>query len=87
MSYRWRHLLNQLPIAFGMRSDRRLKTTRLKHAQFVSYLEDSGFRTYSVDHHERSLRRRRMLKTVLLWVTAFGVAWVIMESARAVVLL
>ncbi|MEI6106809.1 MAG: hypothetical protein WCR49_07300 [Opitutae bacterium] len=86
MSYRWRHLLNQLPIAFGMRSDRRLKTTRLKHAQFVSYLEDSGFRTHNVDHHERSLRRRRVVKTFLLVATAFGAAWVIMESARAVVL-
>jgi hypothetical protein len=39
MSYRWRHLLNQLPIAFGMRSDRRLRTTRSKQAQFACYLE------------------------------------------------
>ncbi len=86
MSYRWRHLLNQLPIAFGMRSDRRLKTARLKHAQFVSYLEVSGFRSHHVDHHERSLRRRRVFKTLFLWATAFGAAWVALESARAVAL-
>jgi len=86
MSYRWRHLLNQLPIAFGMRTDRRLRTTRLKHAQFVSYLEDSGFRTHNVDHHERSLRRRRLAKILFLWATAFGVAWIVLESARAVTL-
>jgi hypothetical protein len=85
MSYRWRHLLNQLPIAFGMRSDRRLRTTRLKHAQFVSYLEDSGFRTHNVDHHERSLRRRRLVKSLFLWASAFAAAWVVIESARAVV--
>jgi hypothetical protein len=86
MSYRWRHLLNQLPIAFGMRSDRRLRTTRLKHAQFVSYLEDSGFNSHHVDHHDRSLRRRRIAKSLFLWATAFGVAWVVIESARAVTL-
>lgn len=86
MSYRWRHLLNQLPIAFGMRSDRRLRTTRLKHAQFVSYLEDSGFRTHNTDHHDRSLRRRRIAKSLFLWAAAFAAAWVVIESARAVVL-
>ena len=86
MSYRWRHFLNQLPISFGMRSDRRLRTTRLKHAQFVSYLEDSGFSTHNVDHHERSLRRRRFAKALFLWGTAFGVAWIVLESARAVTL-
>ncbi|MDB6113931.1 MAG: hypothetical protein JWQ83_832 [Lacunisphaera sp.] len=86
MSYRWRHLLNQLPIAFGMRSDRRLKTTRSKHAQFACFLEESGFRSHNVDHHERSLRRRRSLKTLFLWATAFGAAWVVLESARALTL-
>ena len=83
MSYRWRHLLNQLPIAFGMRSDRRLKTTRLKHAQFACYLGETGFRSHNVDHHERSLRRRRAVKTLFLWATAFGAAWIVLESARA----
>lgn len=83
MSYRWRHLLNQLPIAFGMRSDRRLKTTRRKHAQFACYLEETGFRIHNVDHHERSLRRRRVVKSLFLWATAFGAAWVVLESARA----
>lgn len=86
MSYRWRRFLNQLPINHGMRSDRRLRTTRLKHAQFVSYLEDSGFRTHNVDHHERGLRRRRLMKRLLLWATAVGGAWVLLESARAVAL-
>jgi hypothetical protein len=62
MSYRWRHLLNQLPIAFGMRSDRRLRTARTKQAQFACYLEESGYRAHNVDRYERSLRRRRSRK-------------------------
>ena len=86
MSYRWRHLLNQLPIAFGMRSDRRLRTTRSKQAQFACYLEASGYRTHTVDRYERSLRRRRLAKGLFLWATAFGVAWIVLESARAVML-
>ena len=86
MSYRLRHLLNQLPIAFGQRSDRRLRTTRLKHAQFASFLEESGFRQHDVDHHDRSVRRRRMAKRLFLWATAFGAAWVVLESARALTL-
>jgi hypothetical protein len=32
MSYTFRRLLNHLPIALGMRSDKRLRTTRVKHA-------------------------------------------------------
>jgi hypothetical protein len=84
MSYRWRHLLNQLPISYGMRSDRRLKTARLKHAQFVSYLEESGFRPHDTGHHERRLHRRRLMRFVFRWTTVLGVVWVALESARAV---
>jgi hypothetical protein len=86
MSYRWRHLLNQLPIAFGMRSDRRLRTARVKHAQFACFLEETGFRTHNVDRYERSLRRRRLAKGLLLWASAFAAAWIVLESARAVML-
>ena len=86
MSYGMRRLLNHLPIALGLRSDRRLRTTRLKHAQFASFLEESGFRTHNVDHHERSLRRRRVAKGMFRWATAFGAAWIALESARALTL-
>ena len=86
MSYRLRHLLNQLPISLGMRSDRRLKATRLKHAQFASHLEGTGFGHRDVDYHERGLRRRRAAKALFLWATAFGAAWVVLESAKALTL-
>jgi hypothetical protein len=86
MSYAFRRLLNHLPIALGMRSDKRLRTAKVKHAQFACYLEETGFRTHNVDRYERSLRRRRVAKGLFLWVSAFGVAWVVLESARAVVM-
>jgi hypothetical protein len=86
MSYAFRRLLNHLPIALGMRSDKRLRTAKVKHAQFACYLEETGFRTHNVDRYERSLRRRRVAKGLFLWATAFGVAWIVLESARAVML-
>ena len=86
MSYAMRRLLNQLPINHGMRSDRRLRTTQLRHAQFASFLETDGFGVHHLDRYERSLRRRRIAKWILLWGTAFFAAWVILESARALTL-
>jgi len=86
VNYAFRRLLNHLPISLGMRSDKRLRTARMKHAQFACYLEESGFRTHNVDRYERSLRRRRVAKIVLVAASAFGGAWVILESARAVML-
>jgi hypothetical protein len=86
MSYTLRRLLNHLPIALGMRTDKHLRTTRVKHAQLASFLGESGFRSFNVDHYERSLRRRRFAKGLFLWASAFGAAWIVLESARAVML-
>lgn len=84
MSYGMRRLLNHLPIHVGARSDRCLRTTRLKHAQFASFLEETGFRSRQVDHYERNLRYRRLVKVFFMWATAFALAWITLESARAV---
>jgi hypothetical protein len=78
-----RRLLNQLPLNHGMRIDRRLRTTQLKHAQFASFLEMDGFGVHHVDRYERGLRRRRIAKWLLLWGTAFFAAWIALESVRA----
>ncbi len=86
MSYAIRRLLNHLPIQIGARSDRVLRTAQLKHAQFACFLEDTGFRARTVDYHDRRIRRRRFAKSVFMWAIAFGVAWVALESARAVTL-
>jgi uroporphyrinogen-III synthase len=64
--------------------DRRLRATSSRRAQFVSFLESSGYRMHSVDAYERSLKRRRFAKSALVWASAFAVAWVVIESARAV---
>lgn len=70
----------------GARVDRRLKTTHAKHAQFVSFLESSGYRTHNPDRYEQSLRRRRAVKGTLFWLSAAGASWVVIESAKALTL-
>lgn len=78
--------LLRLPVPNGYRLDRELRSTGVKRATFVSYLESSGYRTNHIDAYERSLRRRRLLKYALFWGTAFLVAWVVIESAKALTL-
>ncbi|MDD2765462.1 MAG: hypothetical protein PHE83_15985 [Opitutaceae bacterium] len=61
----------------------RIRATRTKNAQFISYLVQSGFRQVNPDHYESSLRRRRLIRGVLVWLLAAGSTWVVIESARA----
>jgi hypothetical protein len=86
MSYALRRILNHLPIQIGTRSDRRLRTTGLKHAQFASFLETGGFRTHHVDHYERSMRRRQWAKRLFIAGILFFGAWIAIESAKALTL-
>ncbi|MBE2213080.1 MAG: hypothetical protein IAE82_04345 [Opitutaceae bacterium] len=57
--------------------------TTTKNAQFVSFLDDSGFRRVNTDKWERSMRRRRAVAYALLWMMVAGFAWVVIESAQA----
>ncbi|MEO6993085.1 MAG: hypothetical protein ABI273_05630 [Lacunisphaera sp.] len=86
MSYALRRLLNHLPIQIGTRSDRRLRTTGLKHAQFASFLETAGFRHHHVDHYERSMRRRQWAKRLFVVGILILGAWIALESAKAITL-
>lgn len=76
-------LLHRLPVPNGLRLDRELRNSGVKRAKFVSYLEASGYRTRHVDMFERSLRRRKLAKVALFWLTAFAAAWIVIESAKA----
>lgn len=84
VSHLLRQLLQRLPSRTPRRLDQRLRPTGSRRAQFVSFLESSGYRTHNVDAYERSLQRRRFAKAAFVWATAFAVAWVVIESARAV---
>ena len=81
-----RQILRHLPIRFGARSDRHLRHTNARHAQFASFLEQSGYRPHNVDRYERSLQRRQLLKVGLVGAAAALAAWVVIESAQALTL-
>lgn len=81
-----RMLIRLFSAPFGRRSDRRLRPTRARHAQFASFLEDSGFRRHDVDHYERAVKRRRTVKNFLKLATGAGAIWVVIESAKALTL-
>ena len=57
-------LLGHLPTTSPFRLDRTLRVSGVKQAQFVSYMESSGYRTAS----------------------AFAAAWVVLESAKALII-
>jgi hypothetical protein len=79
-------ILGRLPSTSPFRLDRSLRVSGVKEARFVSYLEATGYRSYQVDRYEQSLRRRKFAKAALFWAMAFAAAWIVIESAKALVI-
>ncbi len=79
--------IDRLPAPAGIRLDRHLRSSGIKRAQFVSFLESSGYRTRHFDSYERGLKRRRLVKVAAFWLLAVGAAWFAIESAKALVIL
>ena len=63
---------------------RRGSETHTMNGQFVSFLQQRGFRRVNADRYERSLRRRRVVLALFTWALVAGFAWVVLESARAI---
>ena len=57
--------------------------TSTRNAQFISFLDESGFRNVNPDKYERSMRRRRVVAMAFVWCMVAGFAWVVIESAQA----
>jgi len=65
----------------GLARDRR---RTLRNPGFVSFMLDNNRRRLGDGHaHERSLALRRWLRSGALALLALGVAWVAIESAKA----
>jgi len=62
-----------------------IQTTRLRNAQFVSFMSQSdSLAPMSTDRYDAKLRRRKWLKATLVLAMVGGLAWVIIESAHAI---
>lgn len=57
--------------------------TSTRNAQFISFLDESGFRRVDPDKWERKMRRQRVVAYALLWLMVAGFTWVVIESAQA----
>jgi hypothetical protein len=78
-----RNLLRRPSVPFDPLLTRRLRRTRVKNPQFVSFLSSSGFRRSPWPKHGDVLRRRRAVATALVWALALAFGWGVVESARA----
>jgi hypothetical protein len=84
---RWLSIVLRRPaIRPGPRVRGRGRATPTRNGQFVSFLQQSGFRRVNLDRYERSLRWRRAMLTVGGWAAAVALVWVLIESAQALTL-
>ena len=57
--------------------------SRMQNAQFVSFLQKSGFRKRQLDRHERARRFKKFVAVAFCWIIFGCVLWVVVESAQA----
>lgn len=57
--------------------------SRMQNAQFVSFLQKSGFRKRQLDRHERVRRFKKFVAVAFCWIIFGGILWVVVESAQA----
>ncbi len=62
------------------------KNHAVRNAQFVGFLETSGFRTVNPVRHEKTMDRRRFVVHLLVAFLFLGFVWVMIESAHALAL-
>jgi hypothetical protein len=91
MAFLIRHissLFRRPKVKFGslMTGGGRGKKSPVCNAQFVGFLEGSGFRTLNPIRHEKSMDRRRFVVHVIVALLFLGFVWIMIESAHALAL-
>ena len=85
MLYPLKSLFHRPAIRMGRVDNSLIQTTRLRNAQFVSFMSQSdSLAPVSTDRYDTRLRRRKWLKLAFALSLAGGLAWVILESAHAI---
>ena len=86
MSLTLRRLLNHLPIPHGGRDQLYIKASWQKPTPFDQWRSQVPFRSRSphrANYFGRSLRRQRYFRWLFRGFTLVGLAWVVIESIRA----
>ncbi|EDY82133.1 hypothetical protein VDG1235_1753 [Verrucomicrobiia bacterium DG1235] len=55
----------------------------VKNVQFVSFLQQSGFRKRALDRHGKTKRVKKMIALTAIWSFLIACAWIAFESAEA----
>ncbi len=85
MLYLLKKLFHRPAIRRGRVDNERIHRTRIRNAQFVSFVDASGcFEARRPDRHDRRLRRRKLVRAMFTLAGAGGLGWVVLESARAI---
>lgn len=85
MLYAIKSLFHRPAIRMGRVDNTLIQTTRLRNAQFVSFMSQSeSFAPFCSDRYEVRMRRRKFMKIALLGGIVAGLAWIIIESASAI---
>ena len=63
--------------------DRSSDDFRMQNAQFVSFLQKSGFRQQLLNRHDKTKRFKKLVFALFAWSLVIGLIWVVVESAQA----
>lgn len=55
----------------------------VSNAQFVSFLQQSGFRKRALNRHQKSKRLKRTIAIAAIWSFVAACTWIAYESAAA----
>ncbi len=55
----------------------------VKNVQFVSFLQQSGFRKRALDHHDKTKRFKKAIAIAAIWSFLIACGWIAFESAEA----
>jgi hypothetical protein len=85
MLYALKNLFHRPAIRMGRVDNSMFQTTRLRNAQFVSFMSQGDSLTpMSLDRYDAKLRWRKRLKVALVLGIIAGFAWIVIESAHAI---
>jgi hypothetical protein len=78
------NLFRRPAVRMGRVDNACIRRTRIRNAQFVSFINSSACQGgRHADRHDQRLRRQKLMRGLLALAGAGGLGWVVLESARA----
>lgn len=79
-----KNLFHRPAIRMGRVDNSRIQTTRIRNAQFISFVAETGsLCPFNSDRYDNRLRRQKLIKSAITLSVIAGVAWIVIESAKA----